>query len=1413
MIDKLTINITRACLFLLVFSSTLAFSQVEVLETYVGNDISESIDGTGLKASFGGLYDPQINYNTNTVHFLEGYSNTGYHFRKITSDTIVTTLPFIDSTINITAYAVNSKEEIHYFHKAQIFKIEPNGTSTHISGGENYNSFVDGPKNTATFGHVYDAVFDSDDNLYFTAGSTIKKMDQNGYITTIAGSHNESGTDDNNNGQNATFQYQGDLSIDNNDNLYIYNRGDYFIKNGYSHQTHFVRKVSTNYPYSVSTIIGNAYKTNPESVIFDGTGSTFSFSYASDNVRYDAHLNKLILIGRNGYCTCDLNSPYTIEQFDFNSNGYGKRGEGPYDWDYTYINYSYLQDIYWNSNNEQCFLESNKIKRISTINTPNLYFSYEKIITTKCFNREYADLHRDHTRASDIVVYGINLTDDVTISISNGFQFKTNGDWQTNTETVSINLAEQSLSISYKPTSHELGTKTGTITFQSNDFTEVFELEWIVNEHPPVPIAFGSERCDSGDVTLATSIPIGADYVQWYYSENDRSIRNGDTITIALDTTTSVYAISSINGCYSIGGDTVLAIIKHTPELQSTTTDIVCDNGIAHLESEYDIGTIRWWPQETGGTKINNGKVMEQNISTTTSFYVDAQNLDCIAPRTEVIATVSTTHSISSVNHNSICEAGALTLSATSTGGTIRWFADSLSTSILQTGNNYSPTITQADTFWVDSENNTCISSNKSPVYASIVNILKADSLNGPLDVCEGQTVTYSANKVNGAENYNWIVPKDASIESGQGTQTVSITFGATEGFIGVSPVGSCSNNSDTLEKYIRVYQAPGNTPNITGPTTLCSKQTGVHYEIENVVNAEEYIWTTPDTSFITSATNTNAIDINFNYSTSRTENISVTPNGNCGTGTTVTLPITLNLLSIETPTLDTAFIESDYEKTITSSGFSNAIWEFQSTLNSLTFTNEKLMSTPTVEEEGTHSVTLTATEENIPSCFTKKTYLLPTVFKKSNWNGTSWTNGEPDEFTDVTIFGNYKTATNNEFTTHNLTIASNDTLSISTYDHIVIHNNLTTLGTGAVTTTCLSSITVNGIQNGNIILLSPEIQPENNLLPGAFKDSLYQFDFSINNLPSPTWSLLNSSLPNGMSLVNSTLIGTPTENGEYTFSIHAQQDVCSDTKEFTLRIGDLQPSNLLISNESKTYGDSSFFVSVASTNTAPIKYSLIPNDGCATIDSTTGLVSLLCGTTGSIQIVASQESDGIHYASTATAKLTIKKASTLINVEQAFFDLEDKYGTLVFNEVNFNSHVKTEQLSGYSVAQIYDTNNVSLLDGGLFEIRFYVDETDKFYGSADTLLFQVNKPESPELKATELITPNSDGKNEAFEIRNTESGVSNELIILTRNGNIIYRKNNYRNNWKGTDYEDGIYYFIFTEGERELKGQFELRR
>jgi chondroitin AC lyase len=69
------------------------------------------------------------------------------------------------------------------------------------------------------------------------------------------------------------------------------------------------------------------------------------------------------------------------------------------------------------------------------------------------------------------------------------------------------------------------------------------------------------------------------------------------------------------------------------------------------------------------------------------------------------------------------------------------------------------------------------------------------------------------------------------------------------------------------------------------------------------------------------------------------------------------------------------------------------------------------------------------------------------------------------------------------------------------------------------------------------------------------------------------------------------------------------------------------------------------------------------------------------------------------------------------------------------------------------------------------------------------------------------LITPNGDGRNDAWLIKNIEDYKNNSVKVFAINGQLIYSKRGYDNSWgatyNGTPLADGVYVYIIDKGDQ----------
>ncbi|MCK9162903.1 MAG: gliding motility-associated C-terminal domain-containing protein [Bacteroidales bacterium] len=79
-----------------------------------------------------------------------------------------------------------------------------------------------------------------------------------------------------------------------------------------------------------------------------------------------------------------------------------------------------------------------------------------------------------------------------------------------------------------------------------------------------------------------------------------------------------------------------------------------------------------------------------------------------------------------------------------------------------------------------------------------------------------------------------------------------------------------------------------------------------------------------------------------------------------------------------------------------------------------------------------------------------------------------------------------------------------------------------------------------------------------------------------------------------------------------------------------------------------------------------------------------------------------------------------------------------------------------------------------------------------------------------PDFKPSNVITPNGDGINDVFVIKDVDKFPDNCLIVFDRNGKSVYKCKGYKNNFKAINIPIGTYFYKFefkNLDKKEIKG------
>jgi hypothetical protein len=193
-------------------------------------------------------------------------------------------------------------------------------------------------------------------------------------------------------------------------------------------------------------------------------------------------------------------------------------------------------------------------------------------------------------------------------------------------------------------------------------------------------------------------------------------------------------------------------------------------------------GTATWHYRTATGSipAVGNLRIRFRQTGTTTQYRID----DVLLRNTASAPTVNANGS------TNICEGQDATLTS-SAAATYLWSTGATTQSItVSEAGRYSVTVT-------DKKGNSATSSGVDVTVT--LTVAAAGEIAGPNSVTPGQTGTeYSVSGVSGATEYTWTVPDGASIESGQGSTSITVNWGSTSGNVTVTPSNSCFNGSQS---------------------------------------------------------------------------------------------------------------------------------------------------------------------------------------------------------------------------------------------------------------------------------------------------------------------------------------------------------------------------------------------------------------------------------------------------------------------------------------------------------------------------------------------------------------------------------------------------------------------------------------
>lgn len=204
------------------------------------------------------------------------------------------------------------------------------------------------------------------------------------------------------------------------------------------------------------------------------------------------------------------------------------------------------------------------------------------------------------------------------------------------------------------------------------------------------------------------------------------------------------------------------------------------------------------------------------------------------------------TVSISTPGTTSLCVSPSIPLTATASGTGISYQWQNNNANIAgATSLSYSAT--QEGSYVCVVKNSGACSAVSNIITVTGVGTLSPFSITGTTGFCRSSTNNiYSISPVQSGVTFNWTFPSGASIVSGQGTASVTVSFSsnAAAGNISVTASNNCGTASSSKAIVLRSSN-PSTPGSVAGSNVGCNGDSKL-YTIRKVANADYYIWTPP---------------------------------------------------------------------------------------------------------------------------------------------------------------------------------------------------------------------------------------------------------------------------------------------------------------------------------------------------------------------------------------------------------------------------------------------------------------------------------------------------------------------------------------------------------------------------------------
>jgi gliding motility-associated-like protein len=898
----------------------------------------------------------------------------------------------------------------------------------------------------------------------------------------------------------------------------------------------------------------------------------------------------------------------------------------------------------------------------------------------------------------------------------------------------------------------------------------------LINSLPIAPsIVTNSPLCSGNSLNLSVQPLAGAVY-SWAGPNGFTSSFQNPVIPNAAMSDAGNYQLNAlVNGCQSASPTSANVVVKQTPAaLVLNTNSPVCEGTSLSLSaSSVPGGTFSWNGPNGFSSSTQNPSINTASVANSGTYSATVTVNGCSSTASTIAATINPLPVAPSISSNSpICQGSALSLTASDiAGATYSWTGPAGFTSSLQNPVINNTTVSASGTYSVKATVNGCTGAASS--LTAVVNpIPSAPVLSSSGPVCEGSSLNLMASNITGAV-YSWTGPNGFT-SSIQNPSLPSATVNASGTYSAFVIVNGCSSPATTVQATVNPIPA---MPVVSGNSTVCEGTT-LNLSASPVASAS-YSWQGPNG--FSSASQAIAIN-NINPLQSGQYIVTTTLNG-CTSPSAIT-NVQVNRLPVAPPILTNSPVCSGTTLNLSAQNIAGATYNWTGPNGFTSSSQNPVITNTAITDAGDYQlfVSVNGCQSASPSSTTVVVRQTPTppavannspLCEGSNLNlsatgvaGASYNWTGPNGFTSSVQNPVLSNVISTQAGNYVATVSLNGCTSPAAINSAIIDRPIL-VNAGADQLVCSSTATVSllaSATNGSAGLWTSD---GNGTFSAASNTSSVYVPSATDKQASSVMlhftSINNGSCPASTSSVTVRFAATPVADAG------ADQMVCANNANVSLS-GKYSNANGGIWTSS---GNGSFQPAATSANATYVPGSK---------EKTEGSVQLTWTTTG----------NGPCPAASDKIIVSIKQPPA-ITVDKTWYAYENNgvvlKPTVSGSQLKF-SWTPATFLSSDTVANPMCTpkSNVSY--------KLMAQDAFGCAAAADLNVKLIRNPVVPN-----VFTPNGDGVNDTWQVKNLAEYSDCVLNIYNRYGQVVYQCKGYPRDWDGSSsgkpLPAGTYYYV----------------